>query len=50
VTSAEVDESPHRAFSAAARDAVRQWRFEPGTVDGRPAATELTITINFRTD
>ncbi len=50
VTSAEVDESPHRAFSQAAREAVRQWRFEPGTVDGRPAATELTITINFRTE
>lgn len=47
VASAEVDESPHRAFSESAREAVRTWRFEPGRVDGKVAPVELTLTIRY---
>jgi TonB family protein len=35
-------------LSHAARDAVRWWRFEPYSVNGRPAAVETTVTVNFR--
>jgi TonB family protein len=31
-------------------DAVKQWRFEPGRLHGRPVPTtyNLTVTIHFR--
>ena len=29
-------------------DAVKQWRFEPGTIDGKPVPVMFTITMNFR--
>ena len=29
-------------------DAVKQWRFEPGTIDGRPVPVKFNITMNFR--
>ena len=32
----------------AAKDAVKQWRFKPPVVDGRPATTQTRITLNFR--
>jgi TonB family protein len=32
----------------AAIAAVKQWRFQPYTIGGRPAATQTVITINFR--
>jgi len=31
----------------AAIAAVRQWRFQPYTFNGRPAETQTVITINF---
>ena len=31
-----------------AREAVRQWRFEPGQIDGRSARASTTIEITFR--
>ncbi|MFZ3266392.1 MAG: TonB family protein [Terriglobales bacterium] len=31
----------------AAIDAVKQWRFQPYSVNGRPAQTQTNITINF---
>ena len=34
----------------AAVDAIKQWRFEPGTVDGRPVPVLFNLTINFRLD
>jgi TonB family protein len=33
---------------AAATDAVRQWRYSPTTLDGRPIQTERQITITFQ--
>jgi TonB family protein len=35
----EVDQS--------AMDAVRQWRFEPGTKDGKPVAVRINVEIRF---
>lgn len=32
----------------AALDAVRQWRFRPGTLDGKPVKVLFNLTINFR--
>jgi TonB family protein len=29
-------------------EAVKQWKFEPGTRDGKPVATMSTIEVNFR--
>jgi TonB family protein len=34
-------------FDQAALDAVRQWIYEPTTVDGRPVPVIMTITVNF---
>jgi TonB family protein len=32
----------------AAMDAVRQWRFKPGTHNGEPVAVFYNLTVNFR--
>jgi periplasmic protein TonB len=29
-------------------EAVRQWRFEPGTKDGQPVPVEVAVEVNFR--
>jgi len=31
-----------------ALEAVRQWRFDPARMDGRPVAVEINIEVNFR--
>ena len=31
-----------------AMEAVRQYRFEPGTLKGKPVAVELHVTVNFQ--
>jgi TonB family protein len=31
-----------------ALEAVRQWRFEPGRLEGRPVAVVVNIQVNFR--
>jgi protein TonB len=36
-------------FEAAALEAVRQWRYEPATAEGKPVAVYVTITISFKT-
>ncbi len=35
-------------LSEAAVAAVRQWRFEPATLDGKPVSVYYNLTINFR--
>jgi TonB family protein len=32
----------------AAADAVRQWKYEPATLDGNPVPMHLTVTVKFR--
>lgn len=41
-------ESPDERLSAAAVEAVRQWRFEPALCDGTPVGVYYNLTINFR--
>lgn len=31
-----------------AMDALRQWKYEPATLDGKPVAMHLTVTLQFR--
>jgi TonB family protein len=38
----------HPAFTEAAIEAVRQWRFEPGEIDGEPVTCEVKVPIQFR--
>lgn len=45
-----VDSGPGSVFDAPAREAVRNWEFEPRIVDGRPVSTELRQTIEFSRD
>jgi periplasmic protein TonB len=32
----------------AAMDALRQWKYEPATLDGKPVPMHLTVTLQFR--
>jgi protein TonB len=32
----------------AAKDALRQWRYQPAMLDGKPVAMHLTVTVQFR--
>jgi periplasmic protein TonB len=32
----------------AAMDALRQWKYQPAMLDGKPVAMHLTVTIQFR--
>jgi TonB family protein len=36
------------AFARAAIDAVKQWRFKPYSLNGRPVAVQSLITLNFK--
>jgi TonB family protein len=36
------------AFARAAIEAVKQWRFKPYVMNGRPASTQTTLTLNFK--
>ncbi|HEV2288883.1 MAG TPA: TonB family protein [Candidatus Acidoferrales bacterium] len=47
VTSAKVLKGP-TVLQTAAIDAVRQWRYSPATLDGKPVATEYVVMVNFR--
>lgn len=42
-----VKAEPPRVFNAAARAAVREWRFQPATRNGKPVAMEVTETLDF---
>ena len=47
VKDATIVSSPEASFSAAALDAVRQWKYEPSALNGEPAEVHTTITLNF---
>ena len=36
------------AFARAATDAVKQWRFKPYTLNGRPVSTRTVLTLAFK--
>jgi protein TonB len=35
-------------YDDAAMDAIRQWKFRPALLDGKPVAVYYNLTINFR--
>jgi TonB family protein len=47
VANARIVSSSHRIFEAAALASIRQWRFEPGKINGRPVNTKMQQTIVF---
>ena len=32
----------------AAADAVKQWKYSPGLIDGKPAPSQVTVNVDFR--
>jgi len=36
------------AFARAAIDSVKQWKFKPYTMNGRPVSVQTNITISFK--
>jgi protein TonB len=47
IRSVKVIGSPNPDLALAASNAVRQWVYEPASLDGRPVEVSATITINF---
>jgi len=40
--------SPHEDLSQAAMDAVKQWKFEPSLLDGKPVDVYFNVTLQFK--
>jgi outer membrane biosynthesis protein TonB len=36
-------------FNSACLDAVKKWRFQPGSLNGTPVPVVANIAVNFRT-
>jgi protein TonB len=36
------------ALRQAAIDAVRQWKYSPALIDGKPASAQVTVDVQFR--
>jgi TonB family protein len=49
VTNARVTTSAQPSFDVSALRAVTAWRFSPTTVDGKPVAVTMTVTVRFST-
>jgi TonB family protein len=47
IQNAKVVSSPDDSLSQAALDAVRQWRYQPYTLNGEPVAVMTTINLSF---
>jgi len=48
ITSAQVVDTNHPLFGEAAREAVLQWKFLPGRLNGEPVPTIFNLTVNFQ--
>jgi len=48
VTNVRVLRSLGLGLDERAIEAVRQWKFRPGTVDGKPVSTRAMVEVNFR--
>lgn len=47
ITSAQTIEATHPLFGDSAREAVLQWKFRPGLLNGEPVPTIFRLTVNF---
>jgi TonB family protein len=45
----KVERKLGHGLDSKAVEAVRQWRWEPALIDGKPAETKLTVYVRFRT-
>lgn len=45
-----VEQQPQHIFNDAAAKAVKQWTFEPGTMQGEPVPVWVRVTIHFKLD
>jgi TonB family protein len=43
-----VVKSDNEGFNASALEAVKQWRWEPPTLNGKPVSLRWTLTLNFK--
>ena len=48
VSNVSVLRSDAEGFGEAAVEAVRQWRYDPTIIDGRPVSVILTDTVRFQ--
>lgn len=44
----KVIKESHPGFAAAAEEALRQWEFKPGAIDGQPAPVRIRVPFDFR--
>lgn len=42
-----VKSSPDATLAAVVTDAVKQWRFQPAVVDGKPVATKVSLPVKI---
>lgn len=45
----QVNDSPGPEFERAALDAIRDWRWKPGSREGKPIAVQITVEMTFQT-
>lgn len=50
VKSLEALQEASHGLTEAAMDAIREWRFQPATLEGEPVAVFYELTVNFRLD
>ena len=48
VTDVEVLKGPSRGLTEAAVAAVKQWKYKPATLNGKPVAVYFNLTVHFR--
>ncbi len=48
VVDVDVLKGLHMGLTEAAVDAVKQWKFEPATIDGEPIPVSYNVTVNYR--
>ena len=48
IVEVKISKSPHELLSKAAIEAVKQWKYEPMLVKGKPMPTIFTITMTFK--
>lgn len=48
IVEVKISKSPHELLSKAAIEAVKQWKYEPMLIKGKPMATIFTVTMTFK--
>jgi TonB family protein len=48
IVEVKISKSPHELLSKAAIDAVKQWKYEPMIIKGKPMAIIFTVTMTFK--